>query len=239
MGFVKVNGVNLFVKVLGEPSNKPAVIMDAGYGDYSKTWDLIVPDLARETQVLVYDRAGLGRSETSTNPRTSREMVKELHELLDALELKIPYILVGHSFGGVNMRLYASTYPEEICGLILIDSTPEDYVERFLPTMSDDFQKAYNSQFIHEGNYDEFIESLRQVNDLRSTLPIPLTVICAGKKSHYSKASQELWNEMQRELLSLSTEGTFVLAENSAHYVQHDEPELVLREIKGLINKSI
>jgi hypothetical protein len=134
------------------------------------------------------------------------------------------------------MRLFATTYPAAVCGLLLIDSTPEDYAERFLPTMSAEFQKAYYSQFTLEGNFDEFMESLNQVKISKTTLQIPLTVIAAGRKNHYSIESQALWNEMQRELVTLSTKGKFVLAENSAHYIQQDEPAVVIKEIKRLMN---
>ena len=128
-------------------------------------------------------------------------MVKELKELLSEAKIKPPYILVGHSFGGVNMRMFATEYPNEVCGLVLIDSTPEDYKERFLPTMSQDFQQAYNKQFVYEGNYDEFMESLKQLKDTRQKLNVPFIVLSAGKKAHYSMESQKLWNEMPERFL--------------------------------------
>jgi pimeloyl-ACP methyl ester carboxylesterase len=234
--FVQISDCKLFAKLAGEKNGKPTVIMDAGYGDYSKAWDSLIEDISTHSNVLIYDRAGLGKSDKSSNPRTSREMVKELKELLIEAKIKPPYILVGHSFGGVNMRMFATEYPNEVCGLVLVDSTPEDYKERFLPTMSQDFQQAYNKQFVYEGNYDEFMESLKQLKETRLKLNIPLIVLSAGKKAHYSKDSQELWNEMQREILEISSDGELVIAENSAHYIQNDEPEVVVRAIKKLIN---
>jgi pimeloyl-ACP methyl ester carboxylesterase len=233
--FVKISNCKLYAKLSGENNGKPTVIMDAGYGDFSKAWDSVIGDISMITNVLIYDRAGLGKSETSSNPRTSREMVKELKELLIEAKIKPPYILVGHSFGGVNMRMFATEYQYEVCGLVLVDSTPEDYRERFLPTMAQDFQQAYNKQFVYEGNYDEFMESLKQLKKTRLKLNIPLIVLSAGKKAHYSKESQELWNEMQREILEISSDGELVIAENCAHYIQNDEPEVVVRAIKKMI----
>ncbi|MCA1320984.1 alpha/beta hydrolase [Bacillus tianshenii] len=225
----------LYTKLYGERTYNPTVIMDAGYGDYSKAWDTIIPEISKSTQVLVYDRAGLGKSTKINNPRTSLHMVGELKELLAKLDIKPPYILVGHSFGGVNIRIFAEHFPEEVAGMVLVDSTPEDYRERFLPTMSEEFQSAYNQQFIHEGNYDEFIESLNQIKDCTRKLEIPVMVLAAGKKAHYSKESQELWNAMQRELVDISTNGELVMAENSAHYIQNDAPDVVIRAIKRLL----
>lgn len=234
--FVKVSDCRLYAKLAGENNGKPTVIMDAGYGDCSKAWDSVIGDISMFSNVLIYDRAGLGKSEKSFNPRTSREMVKELKELLIEAKIKPPYILVGHSFGGVNMRMYATEYQNEVCGLVLVDSTPEDYRERFLPTMSQDFQQAYNKQFVHEGNYDEFMESLKQLKETRHKLNVPLIVLAAGKKAHYSDESQELWNEMQREILEISSNGELVIVENSAHYIQNDQPEVVISAIKKLID---
>ncbi|WP_391115948.1 alpha/beta fold hydrolase [Psychrobacillus sp. L3] len=235
--FVQISDFKLFAKLIGKNNGKPTIVMDAGYGDYSKTWDLIISAISMLTEVLIYDRAGLGKSEKSSNPRTSSVMVKELNELLKRAKLKGPYILVGHSFGGLNMRLYASEYPNEVCGLILVDSTPEEYREKFLPTMSIEFQEAYNKQFVYESNYDEFIESLKQVKESRRKLNVPLIVLSAGKKAHYPKESQELWNEMQKEFLRISSNSEFKVAENSAHYIQNDEPEVVIEVIKSLIEK--
>jgi pimeloyl-ACP methyl ester carboxylesterase len=233
--FVQINNCKLYAKLVGESNGKPTVIMDAGYGDFSKTWDTLIGDISKISGVLIYDRAGLGKSETSSNPRTSREMVKELKELLVEVNIKPPYILVGHSFGGVNMRMFATEYQNEVCGLVLVDSTPEDYRERFLPTMPQEFQQAYNKQFVYEGNYEEFMESLKQLKETRRKLNVPLMVLSAGKKAHYTKESQELWNEMQREILEISTNAELVIAENSAHYIQNDEPEVVVSAIKRLI----
>lgn len=235
---VQISDIKLFAKLVGKNNGKPTVVMDAGYGDYSKAWDSIISDISRLTEVLIYDRAGLGKSEKSSNSRTSCEMIKELNELLYRVNIKPPFILVGHSFGGVNARLYATEYPEEVGGLILIDSTPEDYREKFLPTMSIEFQEAYNKQFVYEGNYDEFMASLKQVKETRRKLNVPLIVLSAGNKAHYSEESQELWNEMQKEILEISSNAEFIIAKNSAHYIQNDEPNVVIQAIERLIEKS-
>ncbi|KUP08960.1 alpha/beta hydrolase [Bacillus coahuilensis p1.1.43] len=233
---VQISVCKLYAKLFGENNGKPTVVMDAGYGDFSKAWDSVIEDISMFSNVLVYDRAGLGKSEQSSSPRTSGEMVKELKELLNEAKISPPYILVGHSFGGVNLRMFATEFQNEVCGLVLIDSTPEDYRERFLPTMSQDFQQAYNKQFVYEGNYDEFMESLKQLKETRLKLKVPLIVLSAGKKTHYSEESQRLWNEMQREMLEISSDSVLLIAENSTHYIQYDEPEMVVHAIKKLVD---
>ncbi|WP_413381939.1 alpha/beta fold hydrolase [Alkalihalobacillus sp. 1P02AB] len=235
---VPVNDTHLFVKLYESYVNKPIIIMEAGYGDDLTTWDSIVKELSEEATVLVYDRAGVGKSEKSGHPRTSLQMVEELNSLLNYLDIELPYILVGHSFGGVNARLFASTYPHKVGGLVLIDSTPEEYKERFLSTMSTEFQFAYDKQFTIEGNYDEFMESLQQLKDrVEGKSNIPLKVISAGKKAHYSKESQLLWNQMQQEIVSRFTNAEWIMAKTSAHYVHHDEPAIVIAAIKKMIHE--
>ena len=231
----KLNDLQLECKIYGELGDFPHVIMDAGYGDYSKAWKSIYPEISKLTQVILYDRAGLGKSERSSNPRTSLFMVEELRELLKSKKVLPPYILVGHSYGGVNMRLFNNMYPEEVAGLVLIDSTPEDYQERFLPSMSDEFKEAYIKQFTLEGDFHEFKESLDQLHVSNKITDTPTIVVSAGKKAHYSNESQALWNRMQEEILSFTTNGQFIIAENSAHYIQNDEPELVINTIERLI----
>lgn len=230
--------VNLYYETHGRKNGKPIVIMDAGYGDYSKAWASIYPSVSKSAQVFLYDRAGMGRSPYSPNPRTSLFMVEELRSVLKRENFKPPYILVGHSYGGVNMRIFANLYPQEVVGLLLIDSTPGDYREVFLPTMSDAFKAAYEKQFIHEGNYDEFEESLNQLKQTQKQVSVPFIVLSAGKKEHYSTESQLLWNKMQADILQFTTNGHFQIAENSTHYIQRDQPELVITSIESLILRA-
>jgi pimeloyl-ACP methyl ester carboxylesterase len=110
---------------------EPAVIMDAGLGGTSLDWVRVQPQLARYTRVCTYDRAGYGWSEPGPLPRSSRRIVEELRMLLHTAGVPKPYVLVGHSFGGYNVRLFASNYPEETAGLVLVDSAHEDQSRRF------------------------------------------------------------------------------------------------------------
>ncbi|NIK76485.1 pimeloyl-ACP methyl ester carboxylesterase [Paenibacillus castaneae] len=236
---VDLNGFSLYSETYGENKGNPTVIMDSGYGDDSKVWNLIVPEIAKSTKVLVYDRAGLGRSEKSPNPRTTKEMVNELDQLLTASKLKPPYVLVGHSFGGINVRMYASQFPENVSGIVLVDSTPEDYRDRFLPYMSKEFQEAYNNQFVSESTYDEFMDSLYQLKQNKRHLgSIPLIVISAGKKAHYSKEAQKLWHKLQTEMLEISENSEMIIAHNSTHYIQNDEPHIVINAIKKMLKSD-
>ncbi|MBM7095249.1 alpha/beta hydrolase [Bacillus sp. H-16] len=151
---LQVRSVTFSAEIQGEGTGTPTIVLEAGYGEDSDTWEPVVDRLSELGEVFRYDRAGLGRSGKSENPRTSREMVKELYDLLKAAGIEPPYILVGHSFGGVNARLYASVYPENVCGLVLVDATPVDYRERFLPVVeaTEKVQTNFFNGFYLSGN---------------------------------------------------------------------------------------
>lgn len=106
---VPVGERRLWIACQGQGS--PTVIMDAGVNSGSQIWSRVWPTTATSTRACVYDRAGLGYSDPIPRPRTSREIVEDLHGLLESAGIPGPYILVAHSFGGLNIRLYASQYP--------------------------------------------------------------------------------------------------------------------------------
>lgn len=219
------------------PKEGPVVVLEAGYGNDSTVWSGVAGLLAKEARVIAYDRAGIGRSEAVESRRTSSEMVEELAELLREMDVKTPYVLVGHSFGGINVRLFAARYPEKVAGLVLVDATPEMYQEEFLPHMPPAFRDAYFKQFTREGNADEFRESLEQIRSNPQPPDIPLLVLCAGRKDHYSIETQERWNRLQRELALTSTRGEFILFQESAHFIQHDAPDEFVRAVGNFIKK--
>ena len=117
---VDVGGYRLHIHCTGEGS--PTVVIEAGWGDSSAGWAWVQPEVAKTTRVCTYDRAGMGWSESSPEPRTAREFAKELHTLLAKANEPGPYVLVGHSMGGYTILVYAHDYPDEVSGLVLVDS---------------------------------------------------------------------------------------------------------------------
>ncbi|HWR73601.1 MAG TPA: alpha/beta fold hydrolase, partial [Nitrospirota bacterium] len=121
---VDVGGYRLHLNCTGEGS--PTVILESGMNEFSLSWALVQPGVAKFTRVCSYDRAGLGWSDPGRAPRTSETIVRELHALLRAAGITGPLVLAGHSFGGMNARLYARRYPNEVAGMVLVDSAHED-----------------------------------------------------------------------------------------------------------------
>jgi pimeloyl-ACP methyl ester carboxylesterase len=128
----KIDAGDCRLKMMRKGRGQPTVVFDSGLGDSHEVWRWVWPEVARFTGVLLYDRAGLGRSDTGPEPRTSAQMVRELRTLLRNAKVEPPYVLVGHSLGGMNLRLFAIRYPDEVAGLVLVDATPLDFPEWFL-----------------------------------------------------------------------------------------------------------
>lgn len=118
--------LNLFC----QGSGPTTVLFDAGGGDWSSTWALVHPAVARQTRACVYDRAGLGYSEPGRGPRTPIAAVEDMRRLVVAAGLTTPVVLVGHSLGGFNVKLYAALYPEDVAALVLVDPAEDRPTER-------------------------------------------------------------------------------------------------------------
>lgn len=116
---VDAGGHRLHVRTCG--SGSPAIVLEAGIAASSVSWALVEPELARSLSVISYDRAGLAWSERPGTPRTPQRLIQELRTVLAATGAEPPFVLVGHSFGGLLVRLYAAAHPEDVAGLVLID----------------------------------------------------------------------------------------------------------------------
>ena len=125
---VDIGGYRLHIYCVGE--GVPSIVFDSGVGGFSLEWSRVQNVLARRTRVCSYDRAGYGWSDLGPLPRTSERITRELHTLLERAGVAGPYIIAGHSFGGYNAQLFARNYPDQTAGLVLIDSSHPEQIER-------------------------------------------------------------------------------------------------------------
>jgi len=146
---VDVGGHKMHLNCAGEGS--PTVVLDSGLGDTYVSWRKVQPEIAKFTRVCSYDRAGLGYSDPSLRPRTSKVIAEELHALLHAAAIPPPYVLVGHSMGGYDVRLFASAYRSEVAGMVLVDASHPDQENR-LPLEL----KNLEGTELREGEFLEF-----------------------------------------------------------------------------------
>jgi pimeloyl-ACP methyl ester carboxylesterase len=130
------DGRSIHVQLSGMENDGPLVILEAGAGSFSSQWAWVQQEISEIAPVLSYDRAGLGWSDGPVGGRTSQAATSDLIEVLDELGLDGPYVFVGHSFGAVFSRMFASAYPEDVAGLVLVDPAHEKQFDRF-PAMGD------------------------------------------------------------------------------------------------------
>jgi pimeloyl-ACP methyl ester carboxylesterase len=132
---VDVGGHQLHILCTGQGS--PGVVLETGLGASSTAWTLVQTALASSTRTCAYERAGFGWSQAGPEPRDARQISIELHSLLHTAEGPGPYVLVGHSNGGLFTRMYASMYPSDVAGIVLIEATPTDLLARLPETRAD------------------------------------------------------------------------------------------------------
>lgn len=124
--FVSINNKKIAYKTFGleeRKANEPIVVFESGLGSGGGSYGSLFPFIQKNFSGIVYDRNGIGESEIDTSIKTDADVIKRLHDLLVTLKISPPYLLVGHSIGGAFIRLYASKYPDEVCGLFFIDPT--------------------------------------------------------------------------------------------------------------------
>lgn len=236
-GLVDVGGYYLRIECWGEGT--PTVVMDAGMSQDRTTWGWVPEGISEFTRVCIYDRAGVGESDNGPRPRTSERIVQELDVLLRKSNITGPLVLVGHSFGGANVRLYASEHPTQVRGLVLVDSTQEDEIERYAALISPE-QRVYYLKEHLVGLYEsiDIKESLEQVRAAKLPPSIFLTVIAAGKLDEFDTRSEaQVHQELQESLARLVPDAKLVMASRSGHFVQMDEPELVVQQVHEMVSR--
>lgn len=233
-----VGGVSLHIHCVGE--GEPAVILEAGLGDDGGIWRAVQPGLARFTQACAYDRAGTGSSSAAPTPHFSRDMMRELHTALGLAHVTPPYVLVGHSLGGLNVRLFAANYEDETAGMVLIDATTEEQDSRFWSLLPEDTLRQFRDSLAKhpEGlDYDAFRASMADLRSSKRSLgDMPLVVLTHGREEPpppgvppaVGAQLERAWQAMQSSLTSLSSDGVQIIAQESGHYIHREAPQLVL-----------
>jgi pimeloyl-ACP methyl ester carboxylesterase len=270
-GLVDIGGRSLYLECRG--SGSPTVILEAGFRTRADVWtdDLIQPDAPRTmvfpgvaafTRVCTYDRPGTStviddtlrpsRSDPVSMPRTALESVHDLHALLQAAMVPGPYALVGHSYGGMLGRLYASTYPTEIVGMVLVDAFSEGLEGQMTPEQWIAYEELFQPVPVALAGYQdlEFTDLDRSVSQVRETTavsplrPIPLVVLSRGQAMQMpadlpggltGEGLEQAWSVEQDRLAALLPDARHVIAPESEHYIQLQQPELVIEAVREVV----
>jgi pimeloyl-ACP methyl ester carboxylesterase len=260
-------GRKMFIECSG--SGRPTVILESGYRNDAEIWrtpvesgmSTVFPEVAKFTRVCAYDRPGtfldashLGRSTSVPMPRTARDLVSDLHALLEKAHVPGPYVLAAHSFGGIFARLYASTYPKEVVGLVLVDAlsekvrsglTPEQwkfYVNFGFTRPPPGLEKYKQIETLDVNASLDQMEKAAAAEPLRS---LPLIVLTQGQPfdlspwhplpADFPGALNRAWHAAQDSLATLTPNAKHTIATKSAHYIQIQEPQLVIDAIKQVV----
>ena len=188
-------------------------------------WEPVWPDLVGLTTVFRYDRGGL------SSPHNALDIVTDMRAQLNKAEAATPYILVGHSFGGMVMQLYARLFPDEVKAVVLIDSVHEDQVAKFY-----EFSREQGDGLIAEiAEVHQGLDYAAGEKQLQAAPPLnrkmPLTVISRGKQTDVAI----LWSGLQSNLASQSNKSNHIIAVNSGHAIQFDEPQVIVSAIRAVI----
>ncbi|MCE7982877.1 MAG: alpha/beta hydrolase [Caldilinea sp. CFX5] len=253
---VEVNGRSLFLACAGD--KKPTVLLEAGLGGDHTSWALVQPAVAELARVCSYDRAGLGASAPATTPRTSADVVQDLHQLLAAAGESGPYLLVGHSFGGLFVRHFAHTYPDEVVGIILADAVHEAWWERAAallppPTAEENEQLRNFRQYVTSDYADpalnpEGIDIPATAKTLQAVTTLgdmPLLVLVAGvpmlgegvlAPDLTGQLNQLLQETLPEALTKLSTQSLRITVDNSGHNIPKEQPNVVVAAIRTVLD---
>ena len=240
---VDVGGHQLNIRCAGEGA--PAVVLDAGLANDNHAWETVEKRVSEFTQVCSYDRAGLGESEAAAGVPTAQTASDDLHSLLSAAGIAGPVIVVGHSYGGLIAQLYASQHPDDVAGVILVDSLHPENLVRAAEILEEQNMAALLRGV--QGNPEgvDVVASLDQVRAAGDLGDIPLTVITAGRSLLPPFIDRDLfdqltgsWLESQRKLARLSSAGAHVIAEESGHCIQCSQPDLVADVIREMVEAA-
>ena len=237
---IGVGAHKMFLDCAG-PTNGPTIILEAGSGDSSEVWSAVQKQVAEFARGCSYDRLGLGKSEKIAPAHTTDEIVEDLHQLLRTSSLSPPYVMVGHSMGGIYVRKYAALYPTEVVGLVLLDSSHEEQFAR-VSQISPEWAQRIRERFsVDEQRAGGF---LPEGERLTWHFNGPLIVIEHGKMPQpagsdpTAKQSEAVFHILQEDLAKRSKYGQLREGKTSGHYIQRDQPELVTQSIKDVIRES-
>ena len=262
--FINIGFQTMYVDCLGE--NKPTIIVDVGIAASSASWYKIAKELSKNTRICLYDRAGYGWSDSGRGERTTATIVHELKLLVKRAEIPGPYIMVGHSFGGFTARYFAAKFPEDVAGLVLVDSSHPEQIYRLsaldnqgkkplitgrdanAPADFSEFERKWyflnssrKATFAQMAELKYFKQSAYQVKHSGPLKDIPIAVLSRGisQLPELNGVSLENeWQDMQKDLLNLSKNSWHSIIVNSGHNIHEEAPAKIIENILEVIEKS-
>jgi pimeloyl-ACP methyl ester carboxylesterase len=235
----KVHGRSLYLQCDG--TGDQTVILEAGLTGDHRTWDGIFPKLTSRARVCSYDRANIGASGPAPTPRTARDMVADLRGLLQAAHVVGPYVLVGFSFGGLITQLYARTHPDEVAGLVLVESNHPDEDKQFEAELTPRQIAADHADTAANPEGVDVFASFAQTRAAPALRQMPLVVVTAGIPEEWPpgwapKVFNRLRAQQQADLAAMAQGGVQIIARKSSHDIPQQQPEVVVRAVEQILD---
>ena len=254
---IDIGGRALFLQCSAPIPGAPTVILEAGLAADHTAWEQVQPAAARYARVCSYDRAGLGVSNPGPPPRDAASASADLRALLATAGVPGPYILVGHSFGGLFARRFAADNPDAVIGLILAEAVHEDWWERALaalpPETSGDsqrlqgFRRFLTSEVADPARNAEGLDIPAVAAQVRAAAPLgarPLVVLVAGTPDVLApglppEVEAQLVGLLQQELpkamAALSSDSTVIVVPDSGHDLPRQRPDMIVLAIQAVL----
>jgi pimeloyl-ACP methyl ester carboxylesterase len=262
-GLVDIGGGRqMYMECRGKGS--PTVVLVSGFRGSYDDWTTVIdpggepkpsgsavfPEVGKFTRVCAYDRPGTTRFDGTISPSTpvkqpttAQEGAADLHALLRAAKQKGPYVLVAHSWGGLNVRLYASTYPDEVSGLVLLDSGSEFLQDTLTPAQWDSFvrgaKKLGEPKTLEAADYRPSVRALHAAPPVGE---IPAVVLSSDECFAFvpgfdAKATCSAWREAQ-DLLATLLDAKHITDTDSGHFIQGENPQLVIHSARKVVGAA-
>jgi pimeloyl-ACP methyl ester carboxylesterase len=240
-------GRSLYLTCVG--SGSPTVVLEAGFGGDTFNWREVQPQLGRSTRACAYDRAGVGNSVAPPGVRDARDEINDLERLLSRARIDPPYVLVGHSYGGVLARVFVQAHAEQIAGVVLIDTMGRDGRRRQLAiwpkSQAPEIRRGLATPVMDGVDLAAGEALASRVRTLGDT---PLAVVTAGRQDNFprtparlARALKRLWDRMQDELARLSDNSVHVVALRSNHEVpssRSGQPSVVVGAVEAVVHAA-
>jgi pimeloyl-ACP methyl ester carboxylesterase len=241
-------GRSLYLNCVG--SGSPTVMLEAGFGGSSGNWRDVQPQIGRLTRTCSYDRAGSGSSVARPGVQDASDQIDDLQRLLDAAGIRPPTVLVGHSYGGLLVQLFANVHRDETAGVVLVDAVgARDSTRRQLaiwPKSQAPARRREWAQPVVDGVDLRASEAL--ASRIRTLDDTPMVVITARRHVEQNadlprgllQAEERLWGTLQAELAGRSSDHAHVVALRSDHFVQRldQQPGVVIRAVQAIVRAA-
>ncbi|RFP14565.1 MULTISPECIES: alpha/beta fold hydrolase [unclassified Duganella] len=245
------DGVNVgsyHVDAASAGSGPYTVIFESGFASDLSVWRKVAPEIAKSAKVFFYSRAGIGKSDARPEPRTPQRSSAELDQLIEAAHLSPPFILVGHSYGGYLIRLFAQRHPEQVAGMVFVDPSMERFDtelkkldaakvaqdQKYLDSLTPAPLKA-ESKLVDEAFTAASLQPAPRLPDVPAVVLTSTMVREQPEFFMHTVPAVAVWRSLHEQLFLQFSSGSHVVTANSGHNIHLEEPALVAGAIQQVI----